>query len=66
MRLEIVVWGGEELRVELPGWTFEEVHSIVESIQLNDWTPFHEVMSWENATTQVTWSVSDVSPKIWV
>ena len=44
----IVVYGSEELRVGLPGWSSEEVHLIVESIQLGDWTPFHEVMSWEN------------------
>ena len=59
----IVVYGEEELRVELPGWTMEEVHSIVESIQLGDWTPFHEVMSWEATSSQVDWSVSSVSPQ---
>ena len=57
----IVVYGTEELRVELPGWAMEEVHSIVESIQLGDWTPFHEVMSWEGTTSQVDWNLSEVS-----
>ena len=41
----------------------EEVHSIVESIQLGEWAPFHEVMSWGTSPGQIEWSVSGVSPE---
>ena len=42
----VVVYHNEELMVELPNWSFEEVHSIVQSIQSGDWSSFYEVMSW--------------------
>ena len=41
----IVLYGDDELRVELPGWTLEEVTSIVNSIRNDDWSAFHEVMA---------------------
>ena len=41
----IVLYGDYELRVELPGWTLEEVTSIVTSIRNDDWSAFHEVMA---------------------
>ena len=42
----IVVHLDDELRVPLPGWSMEEVGSIVQSIQQGDWRSFYEVMSW--------------------
>ena len=49
----IVVCADDELRIPLPGWTFEEVWSIVHSIQCGDWTYFHQVIEW--GTSQVNW-----------
>ena len=51
----LVIYRGQELRVELPNWSFEEVHSIVVSIQRGDWSPFHEVVSW--GSSQLEWTV---------
>ena len=34
-----------KMSCELPGWTLEEVASIVNSIREDDWSSFHEVMS---------------------
>ena len=55
----LVIYRGQELRVELPNWSFEEVHSIVRSIQRGDWSPFHEVVSWGNS--QLEWTVGPAS-----
>ena len=44
----VVVCADDEFRVELPGWTMEEVHAIVECIRRGNWDLFHEVMSWGN------------------
>ena len=55
----IVIYMGNELRVELPNWSFEEVHSIVRSIQLGDWSSFHEVVTW--GSSHVGWSMSSAS-----
>ena len=40
----LVIHEDNELVVPLPGWSLEEVWSIVLSIQQNDWTPFHDMM----------------------
>ena len=40
----VVVCDGRELFVPLPGWTLEQVGSIVESIRQGDWRVFHEVL----------------------
>ena len=55
----LVLYGERELRVELPGWSFEEVHSIVRSIQEGDWSHFYEVMSW--GPSRINWSVGPAS-----
>ena len=39
----MVSYGDTELHIPLPGWSLEEVGSIVVSIQRGDWTYFHEV-----------------------
>ena len=41
----MVVYGDDELRVPLPGWSLEEVHSIVVSIQEGDWSYFREALN---------------------
>ena len=41
----LVVIGERELHILLPGWSLEEVGSILLSIQRGDWTYFHEVMT---------------------
>ena len=46
----MVVYADDELRVPLPGWSLEEVHSIVRSIQEGDWSYFHEALSPSGAT----------------
>ena len=46
----IVLCSGAEFRIELVGWTMEEVHAIVECVRRGDWSLFHEVMSWGGAT----------------
>ena len=42
----VVICPEGEFRVELPGWSMEEVHAIVECIERGEWSLFHEVMSW--------------------
>ena len=42
----VVVHMDDESWVPLPGWSLEEVGSIVVSIQRGNWSFFHEVMSW--------------------
>ena len=49
----LVVYADDELRIPLPGWTFEEVWSIVYSIQCGEWPRFHQVMEW--GASQVAW-----------
>ena len=55
----IVVCADDELPIPLPGWTFEEVWSIVHSIQCGDWTHVYQVMEW--GTSQVNWQRGRVS-----
>ena len=50
----IVVCVEEEMRIELPGWLFEEVHSIVVSIQRGNWDLFHEVMAMGPSQVEAT------------
>ena len=57
----VVVYGDDELVVPLPGWSFEEVGSIVDSIRLGDWSRFHQVMSW--GTSQVPWHRGPIAPE---
>ena len=54
-----MLYADNELRVELPGWSFEEVHSVVRSIQAGDWAYFHEVMSW--GSSRINWQVGSAS-----
>ena len=42
----VVMYIDDEFRVELPRWSMEEVHAIVECIQRSKRSLFHEVMSW--------------------
>ena len=41
----IVIHGEEELRVELEGWTLEEVTAVVRSIETGDWGYFQVMMA---------------------
>ena len=58
----LVIYRGEELRVELPIGVSRK-STIVSSIQLGDWSPFHEVMAWGNS--QLEWSVGPASSQDW-
>ena len=40
----IVIYLDDEFRIELPGWSFEEIHAIVECIQRGEWSLFHEIV----------------------
>ena len=41
----IVLHEGEELRIDLPGWTLEEVSGVVRSIETGDWGHFQVMMA---------------------
>ena len=41
----VALYVDDEIRIELPGWGLEEVHSIVLRIEGGNWEHFHEVVA---------------------
>ena len=55
----IVIHLDDELFIPLPGWSLEEVGSIVEGIRVGNWSLFHQVMTL--GSTQIDYQVGPIA-----